>query len=67
MITDGEVIRELEELFEWINLAYKLKKNNLNNTERKLAEKVKKRQPLDHWSVIKVFSDHQKYRYHKRP
>ena len=46
---------------------YKIKKTNLNNEERKLAEEVKKRFPLEQWRVIKIFSDHQKkYRYYKK-
>ena len=63
----GEITCELEELFDWISLEYKLKKNNLNNKERKRAEDVKKRFPLDQWRVIKLFCDHQKkYRYYKK-
>ena len=65
-IKNGELTCELEQLFEWINLEYKLKKTNLNNKERQLAEEVKKRFPVDKWRVIKIFSDHQrKYRYYK--
>ena len=37
-----------------------INKNNLNKEERKVAEEVKKRFPIDQWLVIKVFSDHQK-------
>ena len=66
-IRNGEITCELEKLFDWISLEYKLKKNNLNNKERKLAEDVKKRFPLDQWRVIKLFCDHQKkYRYYKK-
>ncbi len=66
-VRDGELICELETLFEWINDEYKLKKTNLNPEERRLAEEVKKRFPIDQWRVIKVFSDHQrKYRYYKK-
>ena len=46
-IRDGEITSELEKLFDWISLEYKLKKNNLNNKERKRAEDVKKRFPLE--------------------
>ena len=66
-IKNGEITCELEKLFDWINLEYKLKKKDLNHEERLLAEKVKKRFPVDQWRVIKIFSDHQKkYRYYKR-
>jgi len=66
-IKDGELTCELEKLFEWINVEYKLKKKNLNDDERQLAEEVKKKFPIDHWRVIKIFSDHQrKYRYYKK-
>ena len=64
---DGEITCELENLFEWLNVEYKLKKQNLNHDEIKLAEEVKKRFPVDQWRVIKIFSDHQrKYRYYKK-
>ena len=59
-IKDGELTCELEKLFEWINVEYKLKKKNLNDDERQLAEEVKKKFPIDHWRVIKIFSDHQR-------
>ena len=66
-IKNGELTCELEELFEWINIKYKLKKNNLNEEESQIAEEVKKRFPIDKWRVIKIFSDHQrKYRYYKK-
>ena len=66
-IKDGEITCELEKLFNWINLEYKLKRTDLNDEERQLAEKVKKRFPVDQWRVIKIFSDHQKkYRYYKK-
>ena len=65
-IDNGEITCELEELFEWINTKYKLRKKNLNEKEIQLAKEVKERFPLDQWRVIKVFSDHQrKYRYYK--
>ena len=64
-VKDGEITCNLEDLFYWINLKYKLKKKILNNEERQLAEEVKKRFPVDQWRVIKTFSDHQKYRYYK--
>ncbi|AIQ97604.1 hypothetical protein [Prochlorococcus sp. MIT 0801] len=67
LISKGELTCDLEKLFNWINLEYKLKKKNLNNEERQLAEEVKKRFPVDKWRVIKIFSDHQqKYRYYKK-
>ena len=57
----------MEKLFNWINLEYKLKRTDLNNEERQLAEEVKKRFPVAQWRVIKIFSDHQKkYRYYKK-
>ena len=66
-VKNGEISCELEELFKWINSNYKLKKNNINQEERKLAEEIKKRFPVDQWRVIKIFSDHQrKYRYYKK-
>ena len=66
-IKDGEITCELEILFNWINLEYKIKKTNLNEEERQLAEEIKKRFPLDQWRVIKIFSDQQrKYRYYKK-
>ena len=58
---------ELEELFECINTEYKIKKKHLTHEERKIAEEVKKRFPLEKWRAIKIFSDHQrKYRYYKK-
>ena len=66
-IENGELTCELEILFNWINLEYKIKKTNINEEERQLAEEIKKRFPLDQWRVIKIFSDHQKkYRYYKK-
>ena len=66
-VKDGELTCELEKLFNWINLEYKLKRTDLNDEERQLAEEVKKRFPVDQWRVIKIFSDHQKkYRYYKK-
>ena len=66
-IKNGELTCELEILFNWINLEYKIKKTNLNEEEKQLAEEVKKRFPLEQWRVIKIFSDHQKkYRYYKK-
>tara|TARA_B100000214_G_scaffold108637_1_gene76590 strand:- start:361 stop:759 length:399 start_codon:yes stop_codon:yes gene_type:complete len=66
-INDGEITCELEKLFEWINIKYKLKKKNLNQADQKIAEEVKRRFPIDQWRVIKIFSDHQrKYRYYKK-
>ena len=66
-IKDGELICELETLFEWLNDEYKLKKSPMNEQESQLAEEVRKRFPIDQWRVIKIFSDHQrKYRYYKK-
>ena len=66
-IKNGEITCELESLFEWIRIEYKLKNKTLNNEERQLAEEVTRRFPLDQWRVIKIFSDHQrKYRYYKK-
>ena len=66
-IKDVELTCELEILFEWINIEYKLKKKNLTNEERRLAEALKIRFPLEQWRVIKIFCDHQKkYRYYKK-
>ena len=65
-IKNGEISCELEYLFEWLSEEYKLKKNLLNHDDKKLAEEIKKRFPVDQWRVIKIFSDHQrKYRYYK--
>ena len=66
-IKNGEISCGLEKLFEWINVEYKIKKNDLNQEERQVADEIKKRFPVDQWRVIKVFSDHQrKYRYYKK-
>ena len=66
-IKNKEITCELEKLFDWINVEYKLKKTNLNTEERQVAEEIKKRFPVDQWRVIKIFSDHQKkYRYYKK-
>ncbi len=66
-IKNGEITCDLEELFEWMNIKYKLKKKDLNNKEYILAEEVRKRFPTDKWRIIKIFSDHQrKYRYYKK-
>ena len=66
-IKNGELTCELEQLFEWINIEYKLKKKKLNHEQRQLAEEVKKRFPTEKWRVIKIFSEHQrKYRYYKK-
>lgn len=66
-ISEGKITCDLETLFEWVIVEYKLKKSNLNKEESQLAEEVKKRFPVDHWRVIKIFSDHQqKYRYYKK-
>ena len=66
-IKNGELTCELEKLFDWINVEYKLKKPNLNKEERRLANEVKNRFPVEQWRVIKIFSDHQKkYRYYKK-
>ena len=66
-VKNGEITCDLEYLFEWISDEYKLKKHELNNEERKLAEEVRKRFPIEKWRVIKIFSDHQrKYRYYKK-
>ena len=66
-IKEGELACKLEELFEWINIEYKIKKKNLNQKDAQLVEEIKKRFPVDQWRVIKVFSDHQrKYRYYQK-
>jgi len=66
-IKNGKLTCELEILFQWINIEYKLKKKNLNPEERQLTEEVKKRFPTEKWRVIKIFSEHQrKYRYYKK-
>ena len=66
-IKNGEITCELEKLFEWISVKYKLKKKNLNHEEMQLAEEVIKRFPMEQWRVIKIFSEHQrKYRYYKK-
>tara|TARA_B100000214_G_C23848742_1_gene572343 strand:+ start:238 stop:570 length:333 start_codon:yes stop_codon:yes gene_type:complete len=59
-IKNGEITCKLEKLFDWINVEYKIKKTNLNQEERCIADEVKKRFPADQWRVIKIFSDHQK-------
>ncbi len=66
-IKDGEITCELDELFDWLNKEYKLKKKNLSNEEKQLSNEIKKRFPIEQWRVIKLFSDHQrKYRYYKK-
>tara|TARA_Y100001968_G_scaffold1811_1_gene1553 strand:+ start:988 stop:1386 length:399 start_codon:yes stop_codon:yes gene_type:complete len=66
-IKNGELTCELEHLFDWINVEYKLKKKNLNHAESQIADEVKKRFPVERWRSIKIFSDHQKkYRYYKK-
>ena len=66
-IKTGELICELEKLFDWMNVEYKLKNANLNQEERRLADEIKRRFPLEQWRVIKIFSDHhKKYRYYKK-
>ena len=66
-IKDGNIACDLEKLFDWINVKYKLKKTNLNEEERRIADEVRKRFPVDQWRVIKILSDHQKkYRYYKK-
>ena len=66
-LKNGEISCELENLFEWIIIEYKLKKKYLNKEETKRAEEIKKRFPIEHWRVIKIFSEHQrKYRYYKK-
>ena len=66
-IKNGELSCELEELFEWINIKYKLKKKNLNEREQKIADEVRERFPIDHWRAIRIFSYHQKkFRYYKK-
>ena len=66
-INNGEITCELEKLFEWINIEYKLKKKNLTPEENNIAQEIKKRFPVEKWRIIKIFSDHQrKYRYYKK-
>ena len=66
-IKEGKISCKLEILFNWINIKYKLRKKDLNNEERKLAEAVRKRFPVDQWRVIKIISEHQKkYRYYQK-
>ena len=66
-IENGQISCLLEILFEWINIEYKLKKKNLSPDDRKLAEEIKQRFPVEHWRVIKIISEHQrKYRYYKK-
>ena len=66
-VKNGEISCELENLFEWINIKYKLRGKNLNQADQKLAEEVKRRFPVEQWRVKKIFGDHQrKYRYYKK-
>ncbi len=66
-VKNGEIVCKLDVLFDWINKEYKLKKTNLTNKEKNLADEIRRRFPVDQWRVIKLFSDHQrKYRYYKR-
>ena len=59
-VKNGELKCKLGIFFNWINQEHKLKKANLNDEERQLAEELKKSFPLDQWGVIKIISDHQK-------
>tara|TARA_B100000965_G_scaffold103419_1_gene85159 strand:+ start:543 stop:941 length:399 start_codon:yes stop_codon:yes gene_type:complete len=66
-VKNGEITCQLDELFEWLNEKYKLKKTNLTPEEKILTEEIRKRFPVERWRVIKLFSDHQrKYRYYKK-
>ena len=66
-LNNGEITCQLDELFEWLNEEYKLKKTNLSPEEKILTEEIRKRFPVEKWRVIKLFSDHQrKYRYYKK-
>ena len=66
-LNNGEIACQLDELFEWLNEEYKLKKTNLTPEEKILTEEIRKRFPVEKWRVIKLFSDHQrKYRYYKK-
>ena len=66
-VDNGKINCDLEQLFDWITVKYKLKKQNLTKDEKILSEEIKKRFPLEQWRVIKIFSDHQrKYRYYKK-
>ena len=66
-IKNGEISCELENLIQWIIVEYKIKNKSLNNEESKLAKEIKKRFPIEHWRVIKIFCEHQrKYRYYKK-
>ena len=66
-LNNGEITCQLDELFEWLNEEYKLKKTNLTPEEKILTEEIRKRFPVEKWRVIKLFSDHQrKYRYYKK-
>ena len=66
-LKNGSLTCGLEQLFEWVNVEYKLKKKNLNQEEIRLAKEIKQRFPVDQWRVIKIFCDHQrKYRYYKK-
>ena len=66
-IKNGEISCQLDELFDWINKEYKLKKTNLTHEEKIIAFEIRRRFPVEKWRVIKLFSDHQrKYRYYKK-
>ncbi len=66
-LNNGEITCQLDELFEWLNEEYKLKKTNLTPEEKILTEEIRRRFPVEKWRVIKLFSDHQrKYRYYKK-
>ncbi len=66
-INNGELTCDLDNLFKWLTIKYKLKKKDLNAEERELCEEIKRRFPVERWRVIKLFSDHQrKYRYYKK-
>ena len=66
-IKNGEISCQLDELFDWINKEYKLKKTNLTHEEKIIAFEIRRRFPVEKWRVIKLFSEHQrKYRYYKK-
>ena len=66
-IKNGKINCQLDELFDWINKEYKLKKTNLTHEEKIIAFEIRRRFPVEKWRVIKLFSDHQrKYRYYKK-
>ncbi len=66
-IQDGELNCDIEFLMTWLEKKFDLKSKNISEFERERVSRIKKRFPLEHWRIVKLFCEHQrKYRYYKR-